>query len=135
MISGVKQGFFSKTSELTTKVSSVIDTGHNYYASGAFFVVGTLFLFLALTFLPVVFISPNKFNLFFSLGCFFVQISLAFFHGPLAYVKLIFKKENFVISLLYLGSLILSVYTALFWGTYLSAILLVILQVIIIKIY
>jgi hypothetical protein len=110
-------------------VTEKLDTGSNYYASGAFLAVGALFLFMSLTFLPLIFISPNKFNLFFSIGCFFVQISLAFFHGPLNYLKLIFKKENMTISMLYLGSVVLSVYSALFWGTYLSAFFLVILQV------
>lgn len=72
LISGVKDGFFSKTEELSSKVTSAIDTGHNYYAFGAFFVVGALFLLLSFTMLPLIFISPNKFNLFFSLGSFFI---------------------------------------------------------------
>lgn len=129
LISGVKDGFFSKTEELQSKVTSAIDTGHNYYAFGAFFVVGALFLLLSFTMLPLIFISPNKFNLFFSLGSFFIQLSLAFFHGPLNYIKILFKKENMVISGLYFGALVFSVYTSLFWGTYLTAILLVIIQV------
>ncbi len=102
-----------------------LDTGSNYYAFGAFFMAGCLFLLLSLTFLPVLFIAPNKFNLFFSLGSFFIQMSLAFFHGPLNYIKIIFKKENVMISLLYFGSVVLAIYSSLLWGTYLSALLVV----------
>jgi len=84
---------------------------------------------MSLTFLPLILIAPNKFNLFFGLGSFFIQLSLAFFHGPLAYLKLLFKKENLVISILYVVSVALAVYSSLFWGTYLSALVVVILQV------
>ena len=129
LISNVKQGFFTKTSELTSHVTKRIDTGTNYYAFGVCLIVGCLFMLLSLTFLPLIFISPNKFNLFFGLGSFFVQLSLAFFHGPLNYLKLIFKKENLTISLLYVGSVLMAVYSSLIWGTYLSAVLVVFLQV------
>ena len=129
LMTNVKDGFFTKTNELTSQVTKVIDSGTNYYAFGAFLMVGCLFLLLSLTFLPLILIAPNKFNLFFSLGSFFIQLSMAFFHGPLKYMQMIFKKENMIISLLYVGSLLFALYSSMIWGTYLSAILVVFLQV------
>jgi hypothetical protein len=106
---------------MQNSVTKSLDTGTNYYAFFAFFVVGCLFFMLAFTFLPLILITPAKFNLFFSLGSLFMQLSLAFYHGPMNYLKILFKKENILISALYIGSVLLAVYTSLFWGTYISA--------------
>lgn len=129
LIKGVKEGIFSKANNMKNTVVSAIDSGTNYYAFATFFIVGCLFLLLAFTFLPVILIAPAKFNMFFSLGSFFMQLSLAFFHGPLNYIKIIFTKENLLISLLYVGSMLFAIYSALFWGNYFSSILIVGLQV------
>jgi hypothetical protein len=87
--------------------------------------IGALFLLISITCLPLLFIAPNKFNFFFSLGSFFIQLSLAFFQGPLTYLKMLFSKENLLISAFYVGSLLLAIYSSVIWGTYLSAILVV----------
>jgi uncharacterized membrane protein len=42
---------------------------------------------------------------------------------------MIFTKENMMISLLYVATLLLAIYSSLFWGTYLSSIIVVLLQV------
>jgi len=86
-------------------------------------------LFLALTFLPLILIAPNKFNTFFSLGSFFINLALAFYQGPANYVKLLFSKENLMISLFYVLSLVFAIYSSLLWGSYLSSLLVVALQV------
>ncbi|CDW80468.1 phosphatidylinositol-4-phosphate 5-kinase family protein [Stylonychia lemnae] len=129
LITNVKQGIFTKTQNIKESVTQKIDTGSNYKLFAIFFIVGLLFLFLSLTFLPLILVAPNKFNLFFGLGSLFIQISLAFYHGPLAYMKIILKKENIMISLMYVGSVLLAIYSSLIWGTYISAMLVVFLQV------
>ena len=121
LISGVKKGFFSKASDVQNQVTQAIDTGTNYYAFLTFFVIGCMFLLLALTFLPLILVTPAKFNLFFSLGSLFLQLALTFFHGPLAYLKMLFKKENIIIASIYFAAVGMSVYASLFWGTYLSS--------------
>jgi Got1/Sft2-like family len=121
-------GKFTFALEEQTKNQSVLHE-KNYYAALGCLIAGALFLFLSLTFLPLVFIAPNKFNLFFSLGSTFIQAALAFYHGPIPYVKLLFKRENLVISLFYATSLLLAIYSSIIWGTYLSAILVVALQI------
>lgn len=94
--------------------------------AGTFFILGCLFLMLAFTFLPIILISPGKFNLFFSMGSICIQLSLAFYYGPLHYVKeKLLKKENIVISLLYLVSLIFAAYASLFWGSYLTSLFMI----------
>lgn len=130
---GAGKGLITKTSaKLTSAIEGQPDSSlhqKNYKAFRVFLIVGVLFLFLSLTFLPLIFIAPNKFNLFFSLGSFFIQLALAFFHGPIPYAKLLFKRENLVISIFYAASLLLALYSSIIWGTYLSAILVVALQV------
>lgn len=129
LIKETKEGLFNKADYVKNKVTDVINTGANYYVAGTCLVIGMLFLLLAFTFLPLILISPAKFNLFFSIGSFFIQMALAFYHGPLAYLKLIFKRENLLISIIYVGTLGLCLYASMFWGTYLSSILLIVLQV------
>jgi len=102
-----------------------MDSGPNYYAFAAFFGVGCLFLLLSLTFVPLILISPAKFNLFFSLGSLFLQIAMAFYYGPLTYLQIIFKRENLAISTVYVASLLFTLYASFFWGTYISALLLI----------
>lgn len=125
-------------SQTTGKISAQIGdsskfsnrlTEKNYYAFGAFLIVGGLFLFLSLTFLPLIFFAPNKFNLFFSLGSLFLHCSMSFFYGPMTYIGMLFKRENFVITPLYMGSLFLSIFSSLFWGSYFLAFLILALQV------
>jgi hypothetical protein len=101
----------------------------NYFLFGVFLMVSGIFLLLSLTFLPLILISPNKFNLFFSLCSFFLQLSMASFKGPIPYLKILFTPQNLLISALYLCSLFLAIYSSLIWGTYLSALLMVSLQV------
>ena len=101
----------------------------NYFLFGVFLMISGIFLLLSLTFLPLLLISPNKFNLFFSLCSLFLQLSMASFKGPLPYLKLLFTPHNLLISALYLCSLCLALYSSLLWGTYLSALLMVSLQV------
>lgn len=130
LISNVKHGFFQKANDIKESVTQTKDSGPNYYAFMAFFIVGCLFLLMAFTFLPLVLVSPGNFNLFFSLGSLFMQISLAFFHGPVTYVKMLFSRENMIISILYLASVLLAIYSSLIWGTYLSSLFIVVLQVV-----
>ena len=130
LIGKTREGFFEKSNEIKTKVTTAIDTGSNYYAAFAFFVIGALFLLLAFTFLPIVLLSPGKFNTFFSLGSCFIQLGLAFYNGPLNYLKMLFKKENLTISLVYVVTLVLALYASMFWGSYFSTIVLILLQVI-----
>ena len=101
----------------------------NYFLFGVFLIISGIFLLLSLTFLPLILISPTKFNLFFSLCSLFLQLSMASFKGPLPYLKLLFTPHNLLISALYLCSLCLALYSSLLWGTYLSALLMVSLQV------
>lgn len=104
-------------------------TEPNYFLFGVFLMVSGIFLLLSLTFLPLILISPNKFNLFFSLCSFFLQLSMASFKGPIPYLMMLFTRQNLLISALYLCSLFLAIYSSLIWGTYLSALLMVSLQV------
>ena len=130
LITTAKAGFFEKATEVSEKVQKKIDTGSNYYMFTGFFILACLFFLLAFTVLPFILVSPAKFNLFFSLGSLFSQIALAFFHGPLSYVKMLLSKQNLIISVIYVATLVLSLYASMFWGTYLSSFVILLLQVV-----
>jgi hypothetical protein len=106
-----------------------IDTGSNYYRALACLCVGGIFLLMAFTCLPMILISPNSFNLFFSIGSFFVILALAFFYGPVEYLNNIFKGEARMISLTYLCCLFFSIYFSVFNGAYLYSLIVCVLQV------
>ena len=114
---------------VTSQVSGAIDTGSNYYRAFACLCVGALFLLMALTCLPMVLISPNSFNLFFSIGSFFTILAMAFYYGPVEYLRNLFSAGNAVISVTYLTCLIFSIYFSIFNGAYLYSIIVCILQV------
>ena len=50
--------------------------------------------------------SPSKFTLCFSLGSILIIVSFLFFHGTKIYFQKLFKKDRFVISILFLVSII-----------------------------
>lgn len=104
-----------------TPVHEPRDQSHK--AAGLILIIACLLLTVALTCLPLVLFSPHQFNLFFSTGSGLVHVALALFYGPRYYVATMFKRENLLVSALYMGSLALAVYTSILWGTYLSGLL------------
>ena len=130
------KGIVSETSikistalDKSTKEVKKISTEKNYYVAGCLLALGGLFLLIAMTLLPLILISPNKFNTFFSIGSTLIQLSLAFFYGPIEYFKILFKKEYLLISIIYVTSLALAIYSSLLWGTYISGLLILMVQV------
>ena len=100
----------------------------NYVWMAIAFGIGCLFLLAAITSLPFLLISPKGFNMYFSLASASFLISVSFYYGPLIYLKHLFAKENLLISLLYLGSTLCSIYTIIFGAGYLWSIALVVIQ-------
>ena len=99
----------------------------NYFWMAIMFGIGCLFLLAAVTSLPFILISPKGFNMYFSLASASFLTSVSFYYGPLIYLKHLFKKENLLISLLYVGSTFCSIYTIIFGAGYLWSIVLVII--------
>ena len=93
-----------------------------------FFTAGCLFGLAALTSLPFLLISPAGFNMYFSLFSTCLLISVSFYYGPMNYMKTLLEKKNIMISMLYIGSTLASLWTVFRGASYLWSIGLVILQ-------
>jgi hypothetical protein len=119
MSSKLQEKIEAKTGDLTKP---------NYVWMAVFFALGCLFLLAAVTSLPFILISPAGFNMYFSLASSSLLISVSFYYGPLNYLKTLFEKKNIMISMLYIGSTIASLFTIISKAGYLWSIGLVILQ-------
>ena len=132
-LNGEEEGLIDKVktrvSSFKEQATEAIDSGSSYTKAFVCFCVGGLFLLMALTCLPMILISPNSFNLFFSIGSFFMVLALAFYTGPLQYLQRMMTGEGRVISMTYLCCLVFSVYFSVFNGAYVYSILVCVLQV------
>ena len=117
-------GVFSKGAELMEK----LETGPDYKVAGVFLVFSVLFFFAAFTALPFILVSPRSFNLYFCFGSIFLQLALAFFYAPMAYLRKLFTKENRIISSIYITALLVDLYFIWSGAGYLMTVLLVVLQ-------
>jgi hypothetical protein len=75
--------------------------------------MGTLCFSLSLMYVPVLLFKARKFALLFTLGSLFFVLSFFFLWGPLAYLKHMFSRERLLLTVLYGGTLIATLYCAL----------------------
>jgi hypothetical protein len=80
---------------------------------GLCIVMGTLCFSLSLMYVPVLLFKARKFALLFTLGSLFFVLSFFFLWGPLAYLKHMFSRERLLLTVLYGGTLIATLYCAL----------------------
>mmetsp|Transcript_28230 Transcript_28230/g.37659 ORF Transcript_28230/g.37659 Transcript_28230/m.37659 type:complete len:158 (+) Transcript_28230:179-652(+) len=105
-----------------------LETGPDYKVAGVFLIVSVLFFFAAFTALPFILVSPRSFNLYFCFGSIFLQLAMAFFYAPMAYVRKLFTQENRAISTIYFMALIVDLYFIWSGAGYLMSVLMVALQ-------
>ena len=92
----------------------------------SFFIVlsiGLIFIFLSLIFLPLVAISPQRFLTLFSLGSMIIVSSFIFIYGTSEYIKMLFNRERFLFTLVYICSLLLGIYSAYVKNLYLLSLI------------
>jgi len=75
-------------------------------------IIGVSITILSLFFLPIVIISPTKFVSMFSLGSIIILSSFVFIYGTKEYILMLFSKERYIYSILFIFSLILGIYFA-----------------------
>ena len=102
----------------------------NYLWMAIFFAIGCFFLMAAMTSLPFFLLSPSGFNIYFSLASSCMLTAVAFFYGPLNYMKKLYAKENLVISILYTASTIVSLCSLVIKMGYLASIGIALLQMV-----
>ena len=105
-----------------------LETGPDYKVAGVFLIVSVLFFFAAFTALPFILVSPRSFNLYFCFGSIFLQLALAFFYAPMAYLRKLFSQESRIISSVYILALVIDLYFIWSGAGYLMSVLLVGIQ-------
>ena len=104
-------------------------TTPNYKSAMIFLAVSAFFFFLALMSLPLIFLRPASFNLYFCFGSMFLQLALAFYYAPLEYCRKLFSAENRFVSVVYVSSLVLSLYMVFSNSGYLMSLITLLIQV------
>ena len=84
----------------------------------------------AMTSLPFFLLSPSGFNIYFSLASTCMLTAVAFFYGPLIYIKKLYARENLLISILYTASTIISLCSLIIKMGYMYSIALAVLQMV-----
>ena len=90
--------------------------------------VGIVFIMLSFVFLPFVAINPQKFLSLFSIGSIIILSSFIFIYGTSEFLLMLFKCERIVFTLLYLGSLLLGIYSAFIKDLYILSLISVLCQ-------
>ncbi|XP_044758962.1 protein transport protein sft2 [Coccinella septempunctata] len=76
--------------------------------------VGGICFSLSMLYVPVLILKARKFALLFTLGSFFFVLGFFFLMGPWSYLKQMFTRERIFLTISYLGTLIATLYSALF---------------------
>jgi hypothetical protein len=74
--------------------------------------IGLGLVCLSLIFLPVIAFSPQKFVMCFGLGSMTIITSFLFMYGTVGYFEILFSKQRFPFTVLFLSSMILGIYFA-----------------------
>ena len=100
--------------------------GQNTKFALIFLAMSALFFVAAVMSLPMVLLSPASFNLYFCFGSLNLQIALAFWYGPMTYVKeKLFKEGARLVGTIYVASLLLCLYMSISGAGYLLSLLLI----------
>jgi hypothetical protein len=92
--------------------------------------VGLGLIFLSLVFLPLVWITPQKFVSLFSLGSLVTISSFVFVYGTSAYLEMLFSKQRALFTILFLVSIFLGIYFAFNQTYYIISLICAVIQLI-----
>jgi hypothetical protein len=108
-------GFIDK---VKLNLKGAFEVEKSYTLFFVFIAVGIGLIFLSLVFLPIAWISPQKFVSLFSLGSLVTLISFVFIYGTSSYLEMLFTKSRAVFSILFILSIFLGIYFCFFNSTY-----------------
>ena len=114
LMSSIKAAVSKRALGMKETINNTVDTGRNLKYFMIFLLTGCFLIFLSLLFLPVVVISPHKFACLFTLGSGCIFLGLAYYHGLSNFVK-----KCDMIRVVYAISLVFTLYSAVFIGSYL----------------
>ena len=71
--------------------------------------IGSFLLCISLLTIPLIITSPSKFSMTLAFGSCFILVSFLFYYGTKNYVLKLFDKKRFILSILFICSIILSI--------------------------
>mgnify|MGYP002622206959 CR=1 FL=1 len=112
----------NKSKSLMKGAQESVQTSVNFTKNLPYIIVlcvaGTLFMFLALFFLPLVIIAPSKFSFSFAIGSICYLSAIALVRDPSTFISSLLSKEKLKYTLSYAGSLLGTFYFALIAKSY-----------------
>ena len=100
------------------KLKNAIEVEKSYTLFFVFLATGIGLIFLSLVFLPIAWMSPQKFVSLFSLGSLVTLVSFVFIYGTASYCEMLFSKTRGLFSVLFLTSIFLGIYFCFFNHSY-----------------
>jgi hypothetical protein len=122
-----EKGFFGRMSD---SVKSSVEVEKSYKLFFLFLSVGIGLLFFSLFFLPFVIFSPSKFVSLFSLGSIVTLSSFIFLYGTTGFIGMLLNGNRKFFTLLFISSLVLGLYFAIFQVNYIVSLILAVIQLI-----
>ncbi|XP_030478628.2 protein transport protein SFT2 [Cannabis sativa] len=131
----VSKGVRELPGSLQSATSSV-PSGKALMYFGLFLATGVFFVFLAFTmFLPVMVLMPQKFAICFTLGCGFIIGSFFALKGPKNQFVHMTSKERLPFTLIFLGSMVGTIYVSMVLHSYVLSVLFSVIQVLALAYY
>eukprot|EP00397_Hematodinium_sp_SG-2012_P035160 GEMP01037792.1.p1 GENE.GEMP01037792.1~~GEMP01037792.1.p1 ORF type:complete len:254 (+),score=33.34 GEMP01037792.1:43-762(+) len=121
----VKKG----ASSAATAVSDVAITPAQIRTAIGCFVLGAIFLCGAFVFLPMIVFAPQKFALLFTLGSIAIVSGVASLRNPKIFILSLMERPKLPFSLLYLGSMFLTIYASIILRSYIITMLAIVCQI------
>ena len=95
--------------KLAIAIISKVEVQKNLTVFIALLGLGSLLLCFSIFLIPFIITSPSKFSMCFAFGCSLVLISFLFYHGTKNYVLKLFDKKRFVITILFICSILVGI--------------------------
>ena len=98
--------------KVANTIISKVEVEKNKTVFFSLLAIGSFLLCINLLMIPLIITSPSKFSMTLAFGSSFVLISFLFYYGTKNYVMKLFDKKRFLLSLLFICSIILAI---VFW--------------------
>ena len=115
---------------MSSGASSMYERSKMYPYFAMLFGIGLLFLFLALCFLPMIVVAPRKCANLVNVGSIFILAAFSVLNGPKEFLidQLLCSKTQALPSVLYLSSLIATIYASMIMKSYLLTVCFMIIE-------
>ncbi|XP_010252849.1 PREDICTED: protein transport protein SFT2 [Nelumbo nucifera] len=116
--------------------TSNVPSGKSLMYFGLLLATGVFFIFIAFTmFLPVMVLMPQKFAICFTLGCALIIGSFFALKGPRNQLSHMSSKERLPFTLVFIGSMVGTIYVSMVLHSYILSVLFSVLQVVALSYY